>query len=195
MNVQPLNQAVRSAPPLGSALANIAAAAHQRAFALNLSTVEQMMSRGVQRADDNASGADATTRAIQAFAPPLFTSQPLAEPAFRYAAEMLRIYQNAASAMAELLTAQTRGEQRQIEALTEEARHQVDEAATTAVTAAQSVINTGMEVVNRVTHAAAQAGQSLGMQAVTQPEETGRAAVHPNGRRVQRAEGEHAKRH
>lgn len=192
----PTNQA---APQLGTAMVNLAIAAQERAFALNMSVMQQLLSRTAQRSDEAASSATIGALATLPAQPMRLTPQPVAaEPVFRYVAELLQIYQNATAAMAELLTAQTRGEQGQIETLTKEARDQASEAASTAMTAVGSVLTAGIEVTNRLTTAAAQAGQELAAQATARVAQAAEdtehgAAAHHNGRRVHRLANGHAK--
>lgn len=196
MSSQTANEAIQSAPQLGTAIVNIAIAAQERAFALNMSAVQRMLSRAAERSEEVAAGAPSAGLALQPVQPSLLMPQPATEPVFRYVAELLQIYQGAASAIAELLTAQTRGEQQQFEALTSKARNQASEAASTAVNAAGSVLTTGIEVTNRLTSVAAQAGQSLAARVAASAEEAGRSGSgHPGARRAQRSENGQGKQH
>lgn len=68
--------------------------------------------------------------------------------------------------------------------------------ASTAVAAVGSVLTTGIEVTNRLTPVAAQAGQSLAAQAAASAEQAERGGgVHPNARRAQRSENGQGKRY
>ena len=163
-------------------MARIATTAYQRAYAVSLSTLEQMLLQGTTSSD-----AGVSQQAKRASVTPSSTlPAPTLEPVLRYAASMLGIYQAATVATADLLAAQLRGERQTVDALADQARSQADEAVRDAAAATGSVLSTGFEVASRLTSAAAQVGQGLGAQAGSgQSEES--TSRRPSGQRARQA--------
>lgn len=157
MTIQTASQAASNAPQTSTAMARIATAAYQRAYALSLSTLEQLLLQGAQQSDQSTPRATdgAVASASSALSPPAL------EPVLRYAAGMLGIYQAATEATADLLAAQLHGEQQKVDALADRAKSQVDEAVRDAAAATGSVFSTGFEVASRLTGAAALAAQRI----------------------------------
>jgi hypothetical protein len=153
----------RSLPPMAAAVADITLTAAQRTFALNASLMEQWMSQGVNQSQQalneptNANG----------WQNPMTQPQNL-EQLWRYSAAMMTIYQAAAASMANLITAQIRGADKEVESISKEVHDEVAEAAASAAAAAGSVMSNGIAAVSRMTEMATQAGTALGAEIQSQ---------------------------
>jgi hypothetical protein len=166
----------RSFPPMTAAVADITLAACQRTFALNAAMLEQMLAQGINQSQQAVNDPRSTMTELQ---------NPLAQPAvleqmWRYSAAMMAICQSATASMANLITAQMRGADKEVESLSKEAHDEVSEAAASAAAAAGSVMSNGLAAVSRMTEIATQAGSAIGAEMQSQVQEAA-ATVASNG--------------
>jgi hypothetical protein len=180
----------RSLPPMGAAMADIAIAAYQRTFALNASMLEHWL----------ANGANQSQQAMHDPAQPMawqspFTQSSTYEQLWRYQTGMMAIVQNATAAMANLITAQMRGADREVETISKAVHHDVAEAAASAAAAAGSAMSNGLSAVSRMAEMTTQAGNAAGAKVQERVEQAAKAAFNGGGGRNARAAGGRNARH
>jgi hypothetical protein len=150
----------RGLPSMATAVADITLAACQRAFALNAAMMEQLLAQGVDRSQDAMTDSPGTSNP---WTSPLPQSAQV-EQMLRYGAAMMAIGQTTSAAMANLITAQLRGADQEVEMISRAAHDDAAEAASSAAAAAGSVMSTGISAVSRLTDLAAQTGATVGEQ-------------------------------
>jgi hypothetical protein len=171
------NPFARSLPPMSAAMADIMIAATQRTFALNAAMLREVVSRG---ADSSQEAASSPREALSAW--PATLSQPVtAEQMWRYGASMLTICQWATASVAQLLGAQGRGADDEIEAISRQVRDEVADATASAAAVAGSVMSDGLAAVTRIAETSAQAGAAAGAEAGGIVEDAVEATAGSNG--------------
>lgn len=118
MTTKPSSPAVSKMPDITAPMACIGLTACERALALGMNTLKLAMIGNVQDCED------ATWQGASASPARPFGSWLQAGPMLLYGAEMLRIYQTAIGEMADLLTAQSHGEQQEVNVLIDRIRSQ-----------------------------------------------------------------------
>jgi hypothetical protein len=167
----------RNLPPMSAAMADIMIAATQRTFALNAAMLREVVSRG---ADASQEAADPPRDAMSAW--PGTMSQPVtAEQVWRYGASMLTICQWATASVAQLLGAQGRGADDEVEAISRQVRDEVANATASAAAVAGSMMTDGLAAVTRAAETSAQAGTVAGAEARGLVEDAVEAATGSSG--------------
>jgi hypothetical protein len=171
----------RSLPTLSTALADITLTAYQRTFALNAAVLEHLLSNGINQSQQ-ALQESTSGQPMTGWSNPLLRSASF-EQLWRYSAGMMAISQAATASLANLVTAQMRGADKEVETISKDAHQEVAEAAASAAAAAGSVMSNGLAAVSRMTEMATSAGNALGAQAQQQAEQVARGAFNGGGQR------------
>jgi hypothetical protein len=172
-----------------AALADIAIAASQRTFALNASLLEHVLSQGVNQSQQALKEPGNGS----AWPSPLAQSSTY-EQIWRYQAGMMAIYQSATASVTNLLTAQMRGADREVEMISKTAHHDVVEAAASAAAAAGAAMSNGLAAVSRMADMGTQATNTVGAQLQERAGQVAKAAF-SGGSRARSTSGSKARHH
>lgn len=183
MTNQPQDQAGEggNALRLASAMTSIAATACERLLALNMRTLERVLSQAARLYPQAASGLLSRQSGGLAAAAPAPLGEPalLIEPALAYSAGLLEICHATVRASADLVSAQAQGQQHRFEALGEQATSQLGQAAQEAADAVGSVVSAGMAAATRVGDVTAEAARNVGLPAGSNGNEPGPLPARP----------------